>query len=177
MPTPLLCLGEAIVDLICERPVDGIGSADHFKPHFGGAVANAAVAASRHGATVALAGGAGHDAWGEWLWDQLAAECVEMRWFKLVDGLRTPIAFVTVDDRGEPDFAIYGEGIAATVEAVGPQLGDAVEASACSRAFIVSSRSVGPTSVFELKNSAALASTASPSCGPTASTVAAMPSP
>jgi fructokinase len=143
MPSPLVCLGEAIVDLICERPVEGIGSADHFKPHFGGAVANAAVAASRHGATVALAGGAGHDAWGEWLWDQLAAECVDMRWFKLVDGLRTPIAFVTVDERGEPDFAIYGEGIEATVEAVGPQLGEAVKASAA--LFFSSNTLVGPT--------------------------------
>jgi fructokinase len=143
MPTPLLCVGEAIVDLICERPVDGIGSADHFTPHFGGAVANAAVAASRHGAEVALAGGAGHDAWGEWLWDQLAAECVDMRWFKLVDGLRTPIAFVTVDERGEPDFAIYGEGIEATIEAVGPHLVEAVEASGA--LFFSSNTLVGAT--------------------------------
>jgi len=130
MATPLLCLGEAIVDLVCERPVEGIKAADHFKPHFGGAVANAAVAAARHDGKVALAGGAGRDAWGEWLWDQLAGELVDLRWFKLVEGLRTPIAFVTVDAAGEPEFAIYGEGIEATVEAIGPQLADAVEASA-----------------------------------------------
>ena len=68
MSRPLLCLGEAIVDLVCERPVAGIGSAPSFVPHFGGAVANAAVAASRNGGTVALAGGAGRDQWGEWLW-------------------------------------------------------------------------------------------------------------
>src|SRR4051794_38092066 len=130
MPGPLLCLGEAIVDLVCERPVPGIGAADNFRPHFGGAVANAAVAATRHGGTVALAGGAGRDAWGEWLWDRLASESVDMRWFKLIDDLRTPIAFVTVDEGGEPDFAIYGEGIEATVEAVAPQLDAAIEASA-----------------------------------------------
>jgi fructokinase len=142
MATPLLCLGEAIVDLVCERPVEGICAADHFKPHFGGAVANAAVSASRHGGTVALAGGVGRDAWGEWLWDRLAAELVDMRWFKLVDGLRTPIAFVTVDERGEPDFAIYGEGIEATVEAVAPKLGAAVEASG--GFFFSSNTLVGP---------------------------------
>src|SRR3954470_4592956 len=100
MPTPLLFLGEAIVDLVCERPAAGIGEADHFRPHFGGAVANASVAAARNGGTVALAGGAGRDAWGEWLWDRLAAELVDLRWFKLVEGLRTPIAFVTVDEGG-----------------------------------------------------------------------------
>jgi sugar/nucleoside kinase (ribokinase family) len=142
MATPLLCLGEAIVDLVCERPVSGICAADQFRPHFGGAVANAAVSASRHGATVALAGGAGHDAWGEWLWDRLAAESVDMRWFKLVGDLRTPIAFVTVDDRGEPDFAIYGEGIEATVEAVAPQLGAAIDASG--GFFFSSNTLVGP---------------------------------
>src|SRR3954447_2282335 len=130
MSTPLLCLGEAIVDLVCERPVAGIADADRFTPHFGGAVANASVAAARNGGTVALAGGAGRDAWGEWLWDRLAAELVALRWFKLVEGLRTPIAFVTVDEGGEPDFAIYGEGIEATVEAVGPDLQAAVDASA-----------------------------------------------
>jgi fructokinase len=130
MSTPLLCLGEAIVDLVCERPVAGIADADRFTPHFGGAVANAAVAASRNGGTVALAGGAGRDQWGQWLHDRLAAESVDLRWFKLVEGLRTPIAFVTVDEGGEPDFAIYGEGIEATVEAVGPELMKAVDKSA-----------------------------------------------
>ena len=59
-----LLLGEALVDLICERPVAALGDADAFVPHFGGAVANVAVGAARRGADVALAGGAGDDAWG-----------------------------------------------------------------------------------------------------------------
>jgi sugar/nucleoside kinase (ribokinase family) len=40
---PTLCLGEALVDLMCERPVSGLAQADAFVPHFGGAVANVAV--------------------------------------------------------------------------------------------------------------------------------------
>ena len=64
---PALFLGEAIVDLICERPVRSLGEADAFVPHFGGAVANAAVQAARRGGEVALAGGAGDDPWGSWL--------------------------------------------------------------------------------------------------------------
>jgi hypothetical protein len=54
-----LCLGEALVDLVCEQPVSGIAEADAFRPHFGGAMANVCVAAARHGGAVALAGGAG----------------------------------------------------------------------------------------------------------------------
>lgn len=66
-----LCLGEALVDLVCERPVRGLAEADAFVPRFGGAVANAAVMAARRGAAVALAGGAGEDAWGRWLRSRL----------------------------------------------------------------------------------------------------------
>ena len=43
-------------------------------PHQGGVSANVAVTAARAGASVALAGGAGDDAWGAWLHDRLEAE-------------------------------------------------------------------------------------------------------
>ena len=46
------CLGEALVDLICEHPVASLTEADSFSPHFGGALANVAVAAARAGADV-----------------------------------------------------------------------------------------------------------------------------
>ncbi len=124
-----LCLGEAIVDLVCERPVASVAEADRFTAHFGGATANVAVACARAGGAAALAGGAGDDVWGEWLRERLEAEGVDLGWFRLVGGLRTPVAFVTVDDDGEPSFSIYGDGIEATVEAVGPRLLDAVEAN------------------------------------------------
>jgi sugar/nucleoside kinase (ribokinase family) len=41
----IVCLGEALVDLICERAVRSFADADSFKPHFGGALANVAVVA------------------------------------------------------------------------------------------------------------------------------------
>jgi sugar/nucleoside kinase (ribokinase family) len=91
---PILCFGEAIVDLVCEEEVAGLGDATHFKPYFGGALANVAVSAARHGAPVALAGGVGDDAWGNWLRDRLRAEGVSLRWFSAVPGLQTPVAFV-----------------------------------------------------------------------------------
>ena len=39
-PSRTLCLGEALVDLICERPVEALSEAGSFVAHFGGAVAN-----------------------------------------------------------------------------------------------------------------------------------------
>jgi sugar/nucleoside kinase (ribokinase family) len=121
----IVCLGEALVDLICERRVASFAEADSFRPHFGGALANVAVAASRAGASVALAGGAGDDDWGGWLRDRLEAEGVDLRWFELLEGEKTPVAFATIDDSGDASFRIYGEAIADAVVSVGPRLEEA----------------------------------------------------
>lgn len=128
-PMPTLCLGEALVDLVCERPVVDMAAADAFIPHFGGATANVAVGAARTGAEIALAGGAGDDAWGRWLEARLRAEGVEVRWFALVAGAATPVAFVVTDPDGEPSFQLYAESLAATITAIGDRLPEAVEAS------------------------------------------------
>jgi sugar/nucleoside kinase (ribokinase family) len=141
-PVPTLCLGEAIVDLVCERPVERLADADAFVPHFGGAVANVAVAAARLGAPVAMAGGAGDDAWGRWLRERLRSEGVDVGWFALAPGLSTPIAFVAVDASGEPEFHIYGEGIEALIVAAGPRLDAAAEA--CDALFFSSNTLAGP---------------------------------
>jgi sugar/nucleoside kinase (ribokinase family) len=122
----ILCLGEALVDLVCERAVGSLSEADSFVPHFGGAMANVAIAARRRGAEAALAGGTGDDDWGRWLRDRLGEEGVDMRWFSL-DGERgTPMAVVTVNVEGEPTFYVYGAGIEAGVLSVKPSLEQAV---------------------------------------------------
>ena len=122
----IVCLGEALVDLICERRVASLAEADSFSPHFGGALANAAVAAARTGAPVALAGAAGDDEWGRWLADRLEREGVDLSFFELLAGEQTPIAFATFDSDGEPSFQIYGDAVAAAVVAVAPRLDDAL---------------------------------------------------
>jgi sugar/nucleoside kinase (ribokinase family) len=124
-----LCFGEAIVDLICRRHVGSLADADAFVPSPGGVTANVATAAARHGASVALAGGAGDDAWGKWLRDRLAAAGVGLRWFGLAPGPATAVAFVTVDEHGEPTWQLYGDGVAATVDVLGGRLQEAVEAT------------------------------------------------
>jgi fructokinase len=127
---PALCLGEAIVDLICERRVRGWDEADAFVPHFGGAVANVAVIAARNGARVALAGGAGDDAWGRWLRSRLRNEHVDTSLFELVEGSQTPLAAVAVNADGEPTYEIYGGSIATVVHALGQRVEEAVRDSA-----------------------------------------------
>jgi sugar/nucleoside kinase (ribokinase family) len=136
-----LCLGEALVDLICRRPVKDPVEADVFAPTFGGAVANVAVVAARHRARVALAGGAGEDSWGQWLRDRLEDEGVELDWFTLVRGAPTPMALVTVDGRGEPSYLIYGEEIATVVHALQSRVAEAV--TACDALFFASNTLVG----------------------------------
>src|SRR2546423_5054599 len=118
----IVCLGEAIVDLVCERELSEPGEADHFVPHPGGALANVAVAARREGAEVALLGGVGDDAWGSWLRERLWREGVDVRWLETIEGLATPVAFVTFDWEREPSFAVYGEGIEGTMRSAGRHL-------------------------------------------------------
>jgi sugar/nucleoside kinase (ribokinase family) len=125
----ILCVGEALVDLVCEHPVASISEADAFVPHFGGAIANVAVTAARRGADVALAGGVGDDAWGRWLHERLTAERVALDHFDLTDGVATPIAFVTLDGDAQPSFVIYGEGLRAAITHLGDRLLDAVDAA------------------------------------------------
>jgi sugar/nucleoside kinase (ribokinase family) len=120
----IVCLGEALVDLICERRVESFTEASEFRPHFGGALANVAVAASRAGARTALAGGAGDDEWGSWLSERLEAEGVDLRWFELMGEEKTPVAFATIDRSGDASFQIYGEAIADAVVGVGPHLSE-----------------------------------------------------
>jgi sugar/nucleoside kinase (ribokinase family) len=128
-PSRTLCLGEALVDLICQKPVRGLGEADAFVPHFGGAVANVAVVAARAGAHVALAGGAALDDWGRWLRDHLERAGVDLEYFELVEGRQTRVAAVAVDEGGDATYTIYGESVATVAHALDGRLGAAVDGS------------------------------------------------
>lgn len=141
MRAPVLFLGETLVDLICEHPVGEWTEADSFVPHCGGAPTNAAIVASRCGAAVALAGGAGDDQWGRWLESRLEAERVDLRWWKRPPGIQTAVAFDVVDRQARPDFLIYGAGIEPALEALEPQLEDTI--STCAALVLGSNTLVG----------------------------------
>jgi sugar/nucleoside kinase (ribokinase family) len=125
----ILCLGEAIADLVCERELAPGEEPGPFVPHPGGALANVAVAAAHDGAQAALLGGVGRDLWGDWLGGRLGDAGVRLDWMERVEEHATPVAFVTFDQEGEPSFQVYGEGIEATMLAGGRHLATALGAS------------------------------------------------
>lgn len=117
------------MDLIRESP-------SAYVPHFGGAVANVAVVAARHGATVSLAGRVGEDAWGQWLRERLQREGVDVSWLELAAGRQTPLSLVELAAGGEPSYSIYGDSLAPPAHAA-----DAVRESAA--LFVSSNTLVG----------------------------------
>jgi fructokinase len=129
-PTRTLCLGEALVDLICERPIDSLAGARSFAPHCGGAVANVAVHAARAGARVSLAGAVGADRWGDWLRVRLANWGVELSLLSELADAQTTIALVTVDSEGAADYAFYGDSIGRATSGLGDALEQAIGDSA-----------------------------------------------
>lgn len=107
----IVCLGEALVDLICPRRLAPGETADRFEVHAGGALANAAVAVARTGAPVELAGGVGADDFGELLRERLAAEGVGLGRLLTTPDAPTPFAFVRIAEGGEPSFDIHANGL------------------------------------------------------------------
>jgi fructokinase len=112
---PLICLGEALVDLICPEPVADRSAARSFEVHCGGALANVAVAARRAGAPAALASACGDDDRGRLIRGLLEAEGVDLRFYGVVPGAPTAFAFAYLDPDREPAFEIHGAGIEAAI--------------------------------------------------------------
>ncbi len=71
---------------------------------------------------MALAGAAGDDEWGRWLRDRLEREGVDLRYFELLEGEQTPIAFASFDAEGNPSFQIYGDAVEIAVASLAPRL-------------------------------------------------------
>ena len=124
-----LCFGEALVDLVCERPAGSLAEAHAFTPHLGGVSANVAVAAARAGGDVALAGSAGDDLWGAWLRRRLADEGVGLDWFRLVAGHATSLAFVLLDEQGEASYTVHGPAVSPPTKDSKRRLLEALEAT------------------------------------------------
>jgi fructokinase len=138
----MLCLGEALVDLVGEQPVRSMRQVQRFAPHLGGTVANVAVVAARAGAPVSLAGAAGDDEWGRWLSAKLVDEGVDTSLFRLLTGVQTQLAFTAVDPAGEPTYELYGE----PAETIGPAVADRLEqAVAAAAGLLISSNTLAGT--------------------------------
>lgn len=123
---PVACLGEAILDLVCERWLADDEEAGPFVPHAGGAPANVAAIIARQGVSASLVGGVGTDRWGEWLRNGLELEGVDTSALFSVGGLATPVALITFDSTGEPTFDVHGEDVGPAMGACRPALAAAV---------------------------------------------------
>jgi fructokinase len=142
-PPPILCLGEAIVDLICERNLAPGETPRSLVPHHGGAPANVAAAVARQGVPASLLSGVGRDGWGQWLLDGLGSAGVDTTWVARIDGANTPLAIALFDASGEPSFQVYGEHVGPVMAAASGFLGPAIDAG---QALIVGSNTmVGET--------------------------------
>lgn len=98
----LLCLGEALVDLLPDRR-GRLEDCERFEPCAGGAPANVATGVARLGLRVAFQGVVGDDPFGRLLARKLAAEGVETA-LRLAAERPTGMWFVALDERGERSF-------------------------------------------------------------------------
>lgn len=78
-----------------------------FERNPGGAPANVAVCISRLGGKAAFIGKVGEDMFGQFLADVLKDQGVEISGLKLDPGVKTTLAFVQLDDKGDRSFSFY----------------------------------------------------------------------
>lgn len=100
---PVLCLGEALIDIIATDRVRSLEEADSFVARNGGAPANVAVALSRLGVPAAFCGAVGNDPFGRRLVAGLQAERVDTSRVLERDAATT-IAFAWKDEQGDGRF-------------------------------------------------------------------------
>lgn len=106
----IVTLGEALVDMLpLAQPAHGSPSA--YQPAAGGAPANVAVGVARLGAPAGFVGRVGDDAFGRFLLTTLEDAGVDVSQVRTTTE-RTALAFVTLGEGGERDFAFYRENSA-----------------------------------------------------------------
>jgi len=103
----VICLGEAIVDMVSLRVGATLKDSPGFLKAPGGAPANVAVMLSRLGHRARFVGKVGQDAFGQFLRDTLEMEGVDTSHLVTTEDARTTLAFVSLSDSGERDFLFY----------------------------------------------------------------------
>ncbi len=104
----LVCLGEALVDLVSLRAGVGLAGAPGFRKAAGGAPANVAVGVARLGKRAAFLGAVGADPLGTFLREELARRGVDVAGVATLAGRPTALALVSLAADGSPDFLFYG---------------------------------------------------------------------
>ncbi len=100
----ILCIGEALIDMICTDKGKPLSKGEHFLKKAGGAPANVAAAVAALGGTVDMAAKVGTDPFGQHLVDLLADMGVGTRFMFRDPAHFTTFAFVSLMENGERDF-------------------------------------------------------------------------
>lgn len=100
----VLCIGEALIDMICTDKGKTLSAGEHFLKKAGGAPANVAAAVAALGGSVDMTAKVGVDPFGQHLVEVLASMGVNTRYVFRDAAHFTTFAFVSLMENGERDF-------------------------------------------------------------------------
>lgn len=100
----ILCIGEALIDMICTDKGSPLSEGEHFLKKAGGAPMNVAAAIAAFGGNVTVAAKVGNDPFGKHLIDVLNSYKVNTRYVLKDDQHFTTFAFVSLMQDGERNF-------------------------------------------------------------------------
>lgn len=104
----IVCLGEALIDLVPTQSGVALEEAQTFVKAAGGAPANVAAGLGRLGVASAFVGMVGDDGFGRFLAETLASNGVDISGLRITKAVPTALAAVSLRADGERDFAFYG---------------------------------------------------------------------
>jgi fructokinase len=105
----ILCIGEALIDMICTDKGKSLSHGQNFLKKPGGAPTNVAAAIAALGGKVELAAKVGNDPFGKQLVDVMQDFGVITKWMLLDNNSFTTFAFVSLMEDGERDF-VFNRG-------------------------------------------------------------------
>ena len=100
----ILCIGEALIDMICTDKGKLLSDGDNFLKKPGGAPTNVAAAIAALGGKAELAAKVGTDPFGKHLIDVMQSFGVSTKWMLQDENSFTTFAFVSLMENGERDF-------------------------------------------------------------------------
>ena len=100
----ILCVGEALIDMICTDKGKHLSEGENFLKKPGGAPTNVAAAVAALGGDVELAAKIGKDPFGQHLIDVMNSFGVSTKWMLQDENYFTTFAFVSLMENGERDF-------------------------------------------------------------------------
>lgn len=105
----VLCVGEALIDMICTDKGTSLSEGAHFLKKTGGAPTNVAAAIAALGGNVSIMACVGDDPFGHQLISEMISFGVDTQWIKRDQTHFTTLAFVSLMANGERDF-IFSRG-------------------------------------------------------------------